>query len=114
MTCRIDHNADLQQAVADAYYVLSDPARRAEYDSLFRSRPSSSWTDDTSSEFEQDQASSSFFENFSEFFKNASGAAGAAGPTASEKAGASSSSSSSGRGARPDAHGVFGDVFEEM
>lgn len=85
------------QAVADAYYVLSDPARRAEYDALFRSRPSSAFTDETASEFEQDQASSSFFQNFSSFFKN---------------------STDGGHGAqarpRPDANGVFGDVFEEM
>ena len=83
-----------QQAVADAYYVLSDPARRAEYDSLFRSRPSSAFTDDKASEFEQEQASGSFFQNFSSFFQNATGG-GAAHP-------------------RPDANGVFGDVFEEM
>lgn len=90
------------QAVADAYYVLSDPARRAEYDALFRSRPSSAFTDDASSEFEQDQASSSFFQNFSTFFQNATGA------SSGSAAGASAG------GHRPDANHVFGDVFEEM
>lgn len=85
-----------QQAVADAYYVLSDPSRRAEYDALFRSRPSSAFTDETASEFEQDQASSSFFENFSSFFKNSTSSAGGHAEP------------------RPDANGVFGDVFEEM
>jgi len=86
--------------VADAYYVLSDPARRAEYDSLFRSRPASAFTDDNASEFEQEQASGSFFENFSTFFRNATGAG--------------NGTAAGGANARPDANGVFGDVFEEM
>ncbi|WWC86462.1 uncharacterized protein L201_001339 [Kwoniella dendrophila CBS 6074] len=99
------------QIVSDAYYVLSDPSRRAEYDSLFNSRPSSAFTDDNASEFEQDQASGNFFENFSQFFQNATGSASASNAGPSEKA-----SPNTGRGgaARPDAHGVFGDVFEEM
>jgi DnaJ-class molecular chaperone len=87
--------------VADAYYVLSDPARRAEYDALFRSRPSSAFTDDNASEYEQEQASSSFFENFSSFFQNATGAA-------------APGAAAGGAHPRPDANGVFGDVFEEM
>lgn len=85
--------------MADAYYVLSDPARRAEYDSLFRSRPSSAFTDDGASEFEQEQASGSFFDNFSSFFQNATGQGATAGAQGHP---------------RPDANGVFGDVFEEM
>jgi curved DNA-binding protein CbpA len=89
-----------QQAVADAYYVLSDPARRAEYDSLFRSRPASAFTDETASEFEQEQASGSFFQNFSSFFQNATAAGAGPAPTETH--------------ARPDPNGVFGDVFEEM
>ncbi|GFZ46033.1 LOW QUALITY PROTEIN: hypothetical protein JCM24511_04279 [Saitozyma sp. JCM 24511] len=88
------------QAVADAYYVLSDPARRAEYDSLFRSRPASAFTDETASEFEQEQASGSFFQNFSNFFQNTTGAGAGPAPTETH--------------ARPDPNGVFGDVFEEM
>lgn len=86
--------------MADAYYVLSDPARRAEYDTLFRSKPSSAFTDEHASEFEQEQASGSFFENFSTFFQNATGAAGASSEPKAHP--------------RPDANGVFGDVFEEM
>lgn len=89
------------QAVADAYYVLSDPGRRAEYDSLFRSRPASEFTDDNASAFEQEQASGSFFQNFSTFFQNATGAG-----TSDGGAGTAHP--------RPDANGVFGDVFEEM
>ena len=142
-----------QQIVADAYYVLSDPVRRAEYDSLFSnarsSRPSAgfggggsgfgsgtstssaggagaggppggwTFTDDFASEHEQEQASSSFFENFAQFFPTA---AGAAGTEPSEKAGGGGGFFGFGGGKkekeegreRPDAHGVFGDVFEEM
>jgi len=47
------------QAVADAYYVLSDPKRRQEYDILCKAR--SDRTDDPSS-------SSSFFSQFSSMF----------------------------------------------
>jgi len=90
-----------KQAVADAYYVLSDPGRRAEYDSLFRSRPASEFTDEKASEYEQEQASGSFFQNFSSFFQNATGAGTAAGGAGTAHP-------------RPDANGVFGDVFEEM
>lgn len=80
--------------------MLSDPPRRADYDSLFRSRPSTAFTEDGASEYEQDQASGSFFENFSSFFKNATGAASNSSPDSAHP--------------RPDANGVFGDVFEEM
>ncbi|KAF8475440.1 DnaJ domain-containing protein [Gautieria morchelliformis] len=81
------------QAVADAYYVLSDPTRRKEYDTLFASRSSS----DRSAE---PDASSSFFANFANIFKGAAGAP----PRPEGFADAQ----------RPDAEGVFGDVFEEM
>ncbi|RXK39752.1 hypothetical protein M231_02945 [Tremella mesenterica] len=91
------------QAVSDAYYILSDPVRRAEYDALFRSQPASAFTDDTASEAEQEKASSSFFQNFSQFFNNATGTPGATG-----------TGMGGGPGQRPDAHNVFGDVFEEM
>ncbi|WVF70237.1 hypothetical protein IAT40_005026 [Kwoniella sp. CBS 6097] len=107
------------QIVSDAYYVLSDPARRAEYDALFRSRPSSAFTDDNASEYEQEQASGNFFENFAQFFQNATGAGAgtSTGSAPGEKASAgpgAGSGAGAGMGARPDAHGVFGDVFEEM
>ncbi|TFK41024.1 DnaJ domain-containing protein [Crucibulum laeve] len=76
------------QAVADAYYVLSDAKRRKEYDMLYSNRADRS-TDPTSS--------SGFFSQFSNMFgSNASGAA------------------PSGPGAQPDAEGVFADVFEEL
>ena len=94
---------------------MSDPARRAEYDSLFRSRPSSAFTDEKATEEEQDQASGSFFENFAQYFKSAAGgAAGAGSSTGTTGAGAGSSGMGAGAGLRPDADGVFGDVFEEM
>ncbi|WVQ77116.1 hypothetical protein IAR50_006799 [Cryptococcus sp. DSM 104548] len=92
------------QILSDAYYVLSDPGRRAEYDSLFRSRPQHAFTEEDATDFEQEQASGNFFQNFSSFFQNATGAAGGS-SSAGEKAGA---------GTRPDANNVFGDVFEEM
>jgi curved DNA-binding protein CbpA len=73
------------QAVADAYYVLSDPARRREYDVLYASR-SSAGTD-----------SSNFFK-FASMFGNAANGTGAA-PTTD---------------AHADADGVFADVFDEV
>ncbi|KAG2121066.1 DnaJ domain-containing protein [Suillus discolor] len=75
------------QAVADAYYVLSDPARRKEYDVLFSSKRAGDKTSDP-------KASSSFFTQFASMFGGA-GAAPAQGP-------------------RPDAENVFADVFEEL
>lgn len=117
--------ADNQQAVADAYYVLSDPKRRAEYDALLRSRPSQFTT--SSDPFEQDQASGNFFEEFSRFFQEAGfGGASAAGAAGAGTSGAppggfefeSESSSEEElpkkKTGRPDANGIFGDVFEEL
>ncbi|KAG1867913.1 hypothetical protein DFJ58DRAFT_768315 [Suillus subalutaceus] len=75
------------QAVADAYYVLSDPVRRKEYDALY----SSTGAGDKSSD---PKASSNFFTHFASMFGSA-GAAPAPGP-------------------RPDAENVFADVFEEL
>jgi curved DNA-binding protein CbpA len=72
--------------VADAYYVLSDPKRRKEYDALYASQSSSNRTNDPTS-------SSSFFSQFTGMF-------GGSGAT-------------TGQG-RPDAEGVFADVFEEV
>ncbi|KAJ7103276.1 DnaJ domain-containing protein [Mycena belliarum] len=81
------------QAVADAFYVLSDPARRKEYDALYTTRTRTERTDDPAS-------SNSFFSQFSNMFGGGSaGAAPAAG---------------AGAGERPDAEGVFADVFEEL
>jgi curved DNA-binding protein CbpA len=105
----------VQQAVADAYYVLSDPQRRAEYDQIFRSRPASSFSTSTDPD-EQDKASANFFEQFSQFFKEATGA-GASAPSGSEPASGDSSGASTpppGEPRRPDAEGVFGDVFADL
>ncbi|KAJ6520082.1 DnaJ domain-containing protein [Mycena sanguinolenta] len=77
------------QAVADAYYVLSDPSRRREYDALYTSRKTER-TDDPG-------ASNTFFNQFAGMFGASSGSAGAA--PAPE---------------RPDADGVFADTFEEL
>jgi len=75
------------QAVADAYYVLSDPARRKEYDVLFSSKRAGDKTSDP-------KASSSFFTQFASMF-------GGAGATPAQEP-------------RPDAENVFADVFEEL
>ena len=76
----------MHQTVADAYYVLSDPIRRQEYDHLYSTRSRRERT-------EQPDASSSFFSSFANMF---GGATGATPPQ------------------RPDAEGVFADVFEEV
>ncbi|KAF8587259.1 DnaJ-domain-containing protein [Ramaria rubella] len=85
------------QAVADAYYVLSDPTRRKEYDTLYASRSSNDRSADP-------EASTSFFANFANIFSGGGAAEGAAVPPPNGFA----------DGQRPDAEGVFGDVFEEM
>jgi hypothetical protein len=103
----------LTQAVADAYYVLvwsmlllsqqnlhfylqSDSQRRREYDSLYRTRANTERTT-------QPDASQSFFNTFASMFGGAAGA-GTEHSTAEDYT----------RAQRPDADGVFGDVFEEV
>ncbi|TCD67035.1 hypothetical protein EIP91_000655 [Steccherinum ochraceum] len=80
------------QAVADAYYVLSDPSRRKEYDSLYSTRKEKERTNSPN-------ASANFFSTFANMFTGgAKNTQGADGPAAD----------------RPDAEGVFADVFDEM
>jgi len=85
------------QALADAYYVLRDPTRRKEYDSLRGTRSRSERTADPTS-------SANFFANFADFFSGPNAPAGSGG----------AGSNARGRPQRPDAEGVFGDVFEEL
>lgn len=106
--------------------MLSDPKRRAEYDALLRSRPGSFTT--SSDPFEQDQASSNFFEQFTRFFQETAGgfagaASGAGAGPAGASAGAAGFESDSesedetdkkSKTGRPDANGIFGDVFEDL
>ena len=73
--------------MADAYFVLSDPERRKEYDSLYRSKKER--TEDPS-------ASANFFTNFANMF-------GGKGPE-----------SAPGNAERPDADYMFADVFDEV
>ncbi|KAF8912801.1 DnaJ domain-containing protein [Gymnopilus junonius] len=73
------------QAVADAYYVLSNPDRRQEYDNLYKTR-----ADRTT----DPQSSSNFFSQFSSMF----------GGSASNRPNTS----------QPDPNGVFTDVFDEL
>ncbi|KAG8749258.1 hypothetical protein FRC12_013498 [Ceratobasidium sp. 428] len=77
------------QAVADAYYVLSDPVRRREYDSLFSQRREYTTTDPGASE--------SFFNYFANMF-----------------GGKSEDAVPPGAANRPDPEDVFGDVFEDL
>ncbi|PCH33526.1 DnaJ-domain-containing protein, partial [Wolfiporia cocos MD-104 SS10] len=82
------------QAVADAYYVLSDTTRRREYDALYASRASQEKTPDPN-------ASANWFSAFASMFGGGVPGAGTQSP-----AGAS--------GERPDADHVFADVFDEL
>ncbi|RDX56008.1 DnaJ-domain-containing protein, partial [Lentinus brumalis] len=82
------------QAVADAYYVLSDGTRRKEYDILYSTRRPQERTADP-------DASSSFFSTFANMFgkQGGTGAESATGATGAD---------------RPDAEHVFADVFEDL
>ncbi|KAF8642239.1 hypothetical protein AX16_009514 [Volvariella volvacea WC 439] len=82
------------QAIADAYHILSDPPRRKEYDRLYNSSKPETRT--TSPE-----ASSGFFSQFAGMFTSSGAAAGA-------------DQTNNDRTTRPNAEGVFADVFEEM
>lgn len=86
-----------EQTLADAYYVLRDPTRRKEYDGLRGTRSRSERSTDPTS-------SANFFANFADFFSGASAASGSGGAGTDAR----------GRAQRPDAEGVFGDVFEEV
>jgi DnaJ-class molecular chaperone len=79
------------QAVADAFYVLSDPQRRSDYDRLSSSISSSARTSDPN-------ASNTFFSMFSDMLR---------GEGQSEAAPEQSVQ-------RPNANIVFGTVFEDV
>ena len=83
------------QAVADAYYVLSDPTRRREYDSLYSTRRPQERT-------AQPDSSANFFSTFANMFAKAGGPGTGAGATGAAP------------GDRPDADYVFADVFEDV
>jgi len=78
------------QAVADAYYVLSNKKRRADYDALFATRSTNDRSNDPSS-------SANFFATFTNMFANAAG-----------------SSSGGAEGEQPNAEGIFADVFDDL
>ena len=84
------------QAVADAYYVLSDPQRRSDYDRLSSSKSSSERTNDPN-------ASNNFFRMFSSMFTTNSAAGNGPSGAVPEQP-----------DQRPDADQVFGDVFEDV
>jgi len=81
------------QAIADAYYVLSDPTRKREYDLQWGRRGFEERTTDPN-------ASANFFANFANMFTGS--------------APSNATPPSDGFGQRPDADNVFGDVFEEL
>lgn len=89
-----DTYGDVPQAVADAYYMLSDPQRRRDYDRLSSSRSSSERTSDPN-------ASTNFFTTFASMFSG--GASNGQPGTGTEQP-----------GQRPNADRVFGDVFEDV
>ena len=76
------------QAIADAYYVLSDPKRRREYDLLYNAR--SDRTDAPGS-------SNAFFTQFANMFGGPANATG-----------------EQPENGQPDPNGVFADVFDEV
>ncbi|CCM00907.1 uncharacterized protein FIBRA_02953 [Fibroporia radiculosa] len=82
------------QAVADAYYVLSDATRRREYDTIYVSRGAQGRTGEP-------QASANWFNTFASMFGGGVPNAGAG-------------SSAGAPGTQPDADNVFADVFEEL
>ncbi|CAO1622355.1 unnamed protein product [Sympodiomycopsis kandeliae] len=86
------------QSLADAYYVLSDPERKSEYDGLRSSQGFQSFTE---GQEEKEQDSSANF--FSQFFR-----------AAGSSTAAQDSDSHAEAGGQPEAEGVFNNVFEEM
>lgn len=124
--------------MADAYYVLSDPQRRKEYDALLRSRgyQTSGFASSTAGAganassgpgasfgSTDPAASAAFFEQFWKYFSNASGSNSgtqnkdekdSSDEEQEESAEIPASSSAWNAGARPNAEGVFTDVFEEL
>jgi len=97
------------QAMADAYYVLSDSTRRREYDILLSTRPSASHSSEP-------ESSGAFFADFARFFSGAA-AAPEAGTSTSSGTKARPSPKAYGPGFapnRPDAEYVFTDVFADL
>jgi DnaJ-class molecular chaperone len=89
------------QVVADAYYVLSDPIRRREYDALLASR---AYSERTSTD---PDASSNFFSSFANMFTSAGTSSGNNTQQPEEK-------QEEPFGERPDADETFANVFEEV
>ncbi|THH26589.1 hypothetical protein EUX98_g7595 [Antrodiella citrinella] len=83
------HKKNDSNAVADAYYVLSDSTRRKEYDVLYSTRNKREKTNEP-------DASTNFFSSFASMF------------------GGGGATNAQGAADRPDAEGVFADVFEEL
>lgn len=105
--------------MADAYYVLSDPIRRREYDLLLRSRPSAARSSDP-------RSSDNFFSEFASYFNKARTSQdkakhshpGSAGfePEEEDEDGMPMGEGwgAAGGPTRPDPNEQFGGVFEEL
>ncbi|OAV96351.1 hypothetical protein PTTG_00670 [Puccinia triticina 1-1 BBBD Race 1] len=90
------------QKVADAYYVLSDPSRRREYDEIWRTQQQSNFNSD-----HRNQTTGNSFSDPLQFFKNF---------LFNYTQGSTSNSTHQPEGhqSRPDPEATFADVFEDL
>ncbi|KAA1138912.1 hypothetical protein PGTUg99_029148 [Puccinia graminis f. sp. tritici] len=90
------------QKVADAYYILSNPARRKEYDQVFRAQQQSN----SNSEHHHQSTDNPFSDPF-QFLKNF---------LFNNSQGSANNSTHQGQGnqSRPDPEATFADVFEDL
>jgi len=107
-----DRNANLTEAerrvatenfqkVADAYYILSNPTRRKEYDLILRAQQQES----NSTSGRQNQSSNNPFSDPLHFFKSF---------LFNNSQGPSPNSTGQGNQSRPDPEATFADVFEDL
>jgi len=109
---QIPNSCGSLQAVADAYYVLSEPVHRRKHDALLAAHSFQDRSSDPS-------ASDNSFSQFARFFSSAQ-SGGARRPTEPEEDEATPDGERQRQSAhafaegRSDAEGVFGNVFEEV
>ncbi|PLW11028.1 hypothetical protein PCANC_09676 [Puccinia coronata f. sp. avenae] len=88
------------QKVADAYYILSNPSRRKEYDQIFRAQQESSASSDG-----QNQSTNNPFSDPLNFFKSF---------LFNHTQGSNPNSTGQPHQSRPDPEATFADVFEDL